>query len=1154
MRKLPPFLLLRASLLLAWAFAFAVPLDAQTNPPAQHSFARWDAATQDIYVMKQVPFDFFWQNYLEPGAELPTPTLTTHPNKPFSELTNSDGKRLPDQTFGTYRLVLRDVPTFPKGLALSSLTGSGSARWILYPADNPSAALTFTTGTPGTDAATTSYRLRPVYMPFTPKAKGDWILLVQIANFTSGRISPIPFAIQVGEASAVQVDIIQSWANYLLSFGVMLAVAFYSLLVWLRRRADHTSLALFFLACAFACRTFSSYQWGLGSLDTYNKWGIVSNYFTQGLVSLSLIVYLVTGFPSVAKNKFSYTLIVLNGLWSLCALTFPDICALTMRYYLFPVVLLTFTYATVVSIRAARQNFEGAGWNAAGTGIFLFAVTTDVLNVLGVISSKISLNDWGIIFFLLFQAQVIAKRSALAYERAELYAKELVEKEKARTLFFHNTSHELRTPLSGIIGFLDLVLQGNYGLIPAGAQQQMQKALRLAEGLKYQVNTILDLAKSRRGEAKLNRSQFSLWSLKTSVDTMAEGLKIKSPDLHYTTEVLAGIDEDTQFCGDKAKIEAILRNLLGNAFKFRKADGPHHVALKLSYQDKTLLIEVNDSGIGIPEQYKKKVFEEFVQVEGDARRRFEGTGLGLSIVRDYVSLMHGSIQLESEIGKGSTFNITIPEQTTIDTIDEDTTSETLSFISPNEDTKLSTQSLILPNSRIGEGWRILVIDDTPSNCDLIKEILKADAFDVSYALSGAEGLKAMRNLRPHLVLLDMMMPEMSGEDVIRMMRSEPELEDIPVILVTARASDEDRIFGLKLGADDYLPKPIVARELRLRTQNIVHRHQLVRLTQKNEMQEKLIQLGELFSDLSHELKNIVHSSEVSRRLGPQDIDMALTLGGMEEQPRHALRQGLLNNKIHPDAVARMNKLPLDPQASEQAARRNLRLIVAQYDLAEESMLQIWQSIANRGEEELIFLDSQLRIMSQYQVVLEAMQRCRELTLGVMSYTRSSDHQLSCDLKAVYQSVVHLAQARIRKASVKVPPEVPQLSLAIAPSQLTQILLNLFLNACDAVESLDESQRWITLSVHEEKEVIELSVQNGGPPITSEQQNKLFERGFSTKGTNGTGIGLHVSRRLARSAQGDICYDVAAAHPTFILKLRASKDQGLKAETSNRMSA
>ncbi len=724
----------------------------------------------------------------------------------------------------------------------------------------------------------------------------------------------------------------------------------------------------------------------------------------------------------------------------------------------------------------------------------------------------------------------------LLVNSARRHSRKLEEAEQARTLFFHNTSHELRTPLNGIIGFLDLVSQGVYGDVSTGAKAQIRKALRLAESLKIQVNTILDLARSKRGDLSLKVQKFSLEELRTEADSLAEGLALKAEDVHYQSD-FAG--EPIDFLGDREKIFTVLRNLLGNAFKFRAHDRPNTVSFHLSQENSQLRIDVSDTGIGIPKEFQDKIFEEFGQVQGDARRHYEGTGLGLSLVKDLVTLMRGRIEVYSRPGVGSRFVVTIPrsQESELSPTSPLVSSKTheISSLNPHDFGLAAFQPQVAGDA-FGEGFDILVIDDNESNCEVITGILQVDGYHVRHAVSGRSGLTLMHNKRPHVLLLDMMMPEMSGEDVMREMKGDPQLQEIPIILITARASEEDRIEGLRLGADDYLPKPIFAAELRLRVKNMVERHSLLRQVERAVQEDKLLQLGELFSDLSHELKNVLQSSYGLRELTLDDGLLSSAILDMEDELRQNYARALVST---PKGLRDIDRnIPIVMASGEPSTfQKEIFSYLCEFDLHQDRILKIWTGLQGLEEDEQAYVASQMKVFSQYKVLHQNAVRSRDLAESVLTYARSHRGPMQTRLKDAWRQTEMLLHALLLRRMLRVEVELDtNLQANIAMGSLTQIFVNLTLNAMDAMASLPAEDRWLKISARYDTGLLVVDFQNGGRPIPKEVQRQLFKRGFSTKGEQGSGIGLFVSRRLATEAGGTLSYVASSPHPCFEIRL------------------
>ncbi|MBF0440372.1 MAG: SpoIIE family protein phosphatase [Oligoflexales bacterium] len=485
------------------------------------------------------------------------------------------------------------------------------------------------------------------------------------------------------------------------------------------------------------------------------------------------------------------------------------------------------------------------GWSGILT--FTMLVILDRLHLLPIDLPNLeniatpSSTAWEIVCFSLALAEKI-KIERRQKEKAQHQAIENLKiSDRIKRQIFANTSHELRTPLNGILGFLDLIKRGHYGRIEKGVLVQLSKIQSLASSLKTQVNTILELAKSGEKRLSSNPSKILLNEIIEELRIIAEGLHLSNTNSELSITKSWRTEEDPILISDREKMFIIIRNLLANAFKFKDPSRKNSVSVNFSLnKDGMLSISISDTGIGIHEKDQEKIFEEFFQVDGEGRRRYEGSGLGLSIVRRYLDLIGGQVTVQSRIEVGSVFNLCIPSMSDIgDNIskleegakmpeldaqqiisDKEVGEDDFAQISDLEDQK---KARILPAAADDLPMKILVVDDHKYNCEVIRDILHAEGYQVDVAMGGNESIEKLRTFHPDLVLLDLMMPNCSGEDVIKYMKSDRELGNIPVVFVTARGSEEDIIVGLRMGADDYLTKPIISEELKLRVGNILSR-------------------------------------------------------------------------------------------------------------------------------------------------------------------------------------------------------------------------------------------------------------------------------------------------------------------------------------------
>lgn len=686
-------------------------------------------------------------------------------------------------------------------------------------------------GHPSHSKAETLPELRPQIADYMHSEEGELILLVQLASYHH-RTGGIWRSLEFGPSEPLTMRFRNLKAQDIAVVAMILMIGLYNFGIFLQGREDRSSLWLATYCMVIALREFCtsdliSFALMPGSLWTYEL-RFKLEYMTLLGNAACLAMFLSHCFPAFIQRRFAFICLAVAGV-SFLPVLFTEAAVYSRLLRVFQLILLSIeVYLFYGWVKAVLKNAESARLSFAGCLIISFAVVYDVLVSINVFATGY-IYGMGVTVFLLVQSLVIGQRFAAAFRRSEWLVKELKEQERARTLFFHNTSHELRTPLNGILGFVDLLRQGRYGELPTKAVQQIEKIGSLSQSLMDQVNTILDLAKSRRGDLVLHPSQIPLDEIMEEVRNMCEGLLVKHPQVTFEWKVSWSPGDKVSFTNDREKLMRIIRNLVGNAFKFSKAGEPNRVRLILTLDtsQRNLEIQVSDEGIGIAPEHHEAIFEEFFQVQSHARRVYEGTGLGLAMLRKIVNLMEGSIRLDSVPGQGSTFTVRIPEQALVPI-------QSLELREPFRESRTpDTENVAgrgLPTSRPSKQQtaRILVIDDNPINCEVIGDILHSHGYTVDVANGGQAGLEAIERQHPDLVLLDLMMPHVSGEDVLLHMKSREEYKDIPVVLLTARASQEDRIHGLNLGADDYLAKPIISEEMSLRVHNTISRLKFAR--------------------------------------------------------------------------------------------------------------------------------------------------------------------------------------------------------------------------------------------------------------------------------------------------------------------------------------
>ena len=463
-------------------------------------------------------------------------------------------------------------------------------------------------------------------------------------------------------------------------------------------------------------------------------------------------------------------------------------------------------------------------------------------------------------------------------EQIEEQNRKLRELDELKSRFFANISHEFRTPLTLILGPVNAALRRG-SAIRAGELPAMRRSARRLLRL---INQLLDLSRLDAGAMKLKRQPVQLDGvMRRMVAAFSSLAERKGVALVYdgppSPPVAGRLDLD--------KIEQIVTNLLSNAIKFTPRGGKVRLALREDVhsegQDgaRHAVFLVEDTGLGIAPEHLGRVFDRFYQVDETETRENEGTGIGLALTRDLVELHGGSISVESKPGFGACFTVSLPlpeleldEQADFSgegaEAEIDLSGDGWTVPSASEEAEDETAS---PDAARG---RVLVVDDNVDMRRYLQRILTAEGYVVDLAEDGAEGVARAIEMTPDLVIADVMMPRMDGFELCKRIRDDERVAAVPVVLLTARATEDDRIAGLEAGADDYLAKPFSPDELMVRLENLIQIRRRLR---------------ERFSH--------------SVRLGPEEISVSSADARFIEQVRGVIEAQMSDSQFGVDALA-----------------------------------------------------------------------------------------------------------------------------------------------------------------------------------------------------------------------------------------------------------
>ena len=671
------------------------------------------------------------------------------------------------------------------------------------------------------------------------------------------------------------------------------------------------------------------------------------------------------------------------------------------------------------------------------------------------------------------ERDVIARSRELASANQNLRAAniKLGELDAAKSAFFSNVSHEFRTPLTLILGPIENALASPARAVSGSDLEALHRnALRLLR----LVNSLLDFSRLESGELSASFAPTDLSALtaglvgafQSLLDDAGLRLIVECPSLPGPVYV------------DAAHWEKVVMNLVSNAFKFT-FEG--EIAVRQSWHGDHVELTVSDTGTGIPAHELSRIFERFHRVEGARGRSFEGTGIGLSLVHDLVRLHGGTVKVTSELGRGTTFMVTIPTGSAHLPADRIATRPATLSDLPSafaqvleakqwtrdadgagpeyaRDTAVEKAEGVSPRAQGSRGGRVLVADDNADMREYLDRLL-SPYWETTLVPDGRAALDAALTAPPDLILSDVMMPGMDGVALLAALRADARTRTIPVILVSARAGEESRLAGLETGADDYLVKPFSAREVVTRIRVHLEMARLrreaydeLRRTEAQLIQSaKLASIGELVAGIAHEVNNplafaISHLHTVNRNL---------------EGVRAAVGPPLLE------------------------------LGGAQ-----------WQ-----------------RALDRLQEMQGGLTRIQELVLKLRTFARLDEgerKQISVreSVDSVLTLLTHRLTSRITISKDLRGPDLIESFAAL----FNQAIMNLLTNAIDAIEG--EGSIVITSDLR--SGFFELCVADDGRGIPEPLRTRVFDPFFTTKPAGeGMGLGLSITHSITRKHGGSL---------------------------------
>lgn len=665
---------------------------------------------------------------------------------------------------------------------------------------------------------------------------------------------------------------------------------------------------------------------------------------------------------------------------------------------------------------------------------------------------------------------------------------QLTEHDRLKTEFFSNVSHELRTPLTMILAPVDRLLQRNAAELSPAATHMLEMVRLNGYRLLDLINRLLDFSKLEAGQMKLHVGA-------TDLNQLVESLTKAATPLVQQRGIMLSIDCDPDlapFGADEEKVDTIVSNLLSNAIKFTPRGGSIHVETYRT--DDRVWVSITDTGIGIDETQRDKVFERFVQVDGSSSREFSGTGLGLSLVKNLVELHGGEVHLKSQLGRGSRFYFDLPLRAipqgtlTVDHHGEQRIGRAFAdldqySVEPDTGTEAILHETGNPFTRT-----ILVVDDTVEIRVLLGEMLREE-YRVVFARDGQEGLEVARQVMPDLIISDVMMPHVDGQEFCQRIKQDSATAHIPFVMLTAKAELSMKIGGLNCGADDYLIKPFEENELQARVRSLLRLRGL-----HQDLDRRNRELRSAYNELRDLQSQLVQAEKMS--------SLGQLIAGLAHEINNSINA--VYNGIRPLAttIKRVEKL-VDVEPPAEGGKTEVQA-------AFQKILML-ASVVEAGAARTA------RIISD---------------LKTFSHPGNEDFQVF-DLHEALDMCVNLLSSSLRDR-IEVRRDYGQIGRVFGPAgQLNQVFMNILNNAQQAIDEEGE----ITITTRQEDEWISVRIRDTGCGIPADVREKVFDPFFTTKEPGvGTGLGLSLSYGLITKLGGTIeCQSEKQRGTEFVIR-------------------
>ncbi len=748
---------------------------------------------------------------------------------------------------------------------------------------------------------------------------------------------------------------------------------------------------------------------------------------------------------------------------------------------------------------------------------------------------------------------------------------------RQKNQFVIDTLSQVRTPLEGIEGLAELVLRSSDR---TRRKENLHLILEATGQLRRLVNDLLHLEQLETGDIAYEIVHFDMGDLISEVTPLGEAMLVGKKGVKLECALAPDLPA---VHGDVRKIREVLLNFLRNAVQFTLKG---RIRITAHLVDDHVRVDVEDTGIGISEDERAIVWEQFHRAGGDISPVYEGAGLGLSINKKIIESHHGHIGLESEIGRGSTFSFTIPTcrsgllpamkrrgpegEELAEEVDYQSALRRHQAISVLEE-KGKSGELVAPKPKkpvrrearyrrlaAGKGERILVVDDSPVSIEILRELLEGHGYQVSLAPDGPTAVDCLKREPPDVVITELWLPRMSGFDLVKAAREREETALTPIILLTARRDREDIAYGLNLGADDYLKKPFDHAELLARIGVLLRlkraREDLVSLNlgleeevekrttelaaakERLYLSEKLKSLGQLTAGIAHEMNNPLsfafsNVELVKERLLARDALRGirrirpLIRAAVGEGTRVTLEETFLS-ELAENVLYRQDVAHYREEATSLTGRVRAGRFL-------EFLSYVESSAAGRGGGSGDLFEHAVHLLTSAE---EGMHRVREIVRDLSAFSHpGSEETTAVDFSQSVNRVLTILGPALKEKNIRVTRSLRlRQPVTAVTGRVDQVLMNLLQNAVQA----SPSGSTIRLRTRRDGDFGRLEVEDRGPGIPDEVSSRIFDPFFTTKQVGeGTGLGLSICYRIVDGLDGEITFSSRKGKgTTFVVRL------------------